>query len=219
MRVELICSDHKHPVQKHLHHLQEELRREGIECLIVTKKEQLVGGELLFMVSCQEIINETVLGLYSGCYVLHASDLPEGRGWSPHVWQILEGRKDLTVTLLEAAEKVDTGGIVKKECIKLKGNELYNEIEDMLYEAEVRLIRLCIGLYPDIPSKPQADAHASYYRKRTPEDSRLNVHKSLAEQFDLLRIANPDRYPAFFEHLGRRYRICMEVMDDLDESK
>jgi len=157
MRVELICSDQEHPVQKYLHHLQGELKNNGIECLVVTRKELVVGGDLLFMVSCQEIINKPVLELYQGCYVLHASNLPEGRGWSPHVWQILEGRKDLTVTLLEAAEKVDTGGIVRKESIQLRGNELYDEIEDMLYKTEVSLIRLCIGLYPNITSEKLRD--------------------------------------------------------------
>ena len=218
MRVELICSDQKHPVQKYLHRLREELQRDGVECLIATRKEELAGGDMLFMVSCQEIIDGSILGQYKGCYVLHASDLPEGRGWSPHVWQIVEGRNALTVTLLEAAERVDTGGIVGKESIKLTGNELYYEIESMIYEAEVSLIRLGIDLYPDITSQPQASNHATYYRKRTPEDSRLDVHKSLADQFDLLRVANPERYPAFFEHRERRYRISLEVMEDLDES-
>lgn len=52
-----------------------------------------------------------------------------------------------------------------------------------------------------------------YYRRRTPEDSRLDPELPIAQQFDLLRICDPDRYPAFFELHGHRYRLRLEKID------
>ena len=51
---------------------------------------------------------------------------------------------------------------------------------------------------------------ASYYRRRRPVDSQLDPERTLAEQFDLLRVVDNDRYPAFFEWRGRRYGLLIQ---------
>jgi methionyl-tRNA formyltransferase len=38
----------------------------------------------------------------------------------------------------------------------------------------------------------------TYYPKRNSRDSQLDIEKSIAQQFDLLRIVDNDNYPAFF---------------------
>ena len=45
----------------------------------------------------------------------------------------------------------------------------------------------------------------SFYPKRTGKDSELDVNKSIAEQFDLLRVVDNEKYPAFFNFRGRKY--------------
>ncbi|WP_341885428.1 hypothetical protein [Synechococcus sp. UW140] len=52
---------------------------------------------------------------------------------------------------------------------------------------------------------------ASYYRRRRPVDSQLDPERTLAEQFDLLRVVDNDRYPAFFEWRGRRYGLDIQA--------
>jgi methionyl-tRNA formyltransferase len=54
---------------------------------------------------------------------------------------------------------------------------------------------------------------ATYYRKRTPADSALDPKKSLASQFESLRVADPERYPAFFDFRGHRYTINIRKSD------
>jgi len=49
-----------------------------------------------------------------------------------------------------------------------------------------------------------------YLRKRTPEDSRLDLNKTIAEQFDLLRVVDSKRFPDFFDYRGKRYLIKIE---------
>ena len=45
----------------------------------------------------------------------------------------------------------------------------------------------------------------SFYKGRKPEDSQLDFNKTIAEQFNLLRVVDNDKYPAFFEHQGEKY--------------
>jgi hypothetical protein len=58
-------------------------------------------------------------------------------------------------------------------------------------------------------ARKQAGEPTTYPRRRA-FDSRLDSEKSIAEQFDLLRIVNNDDYPAFFELNGKRYVLRIE---------
>ena len=50
----------------------------------------------------------------------------------------------------------------------------------------------------------------TYMTKRIPADSQLDPCKSIAEQFDLLRVADSQRFPAFFDYRGKRYLVKIE---------
>jgi len=51
----------------------------------------------------------------------------------------------------------------------------------------------------------------SFYPKRTPKDSNLDINKTIKEQFNLLRIVNNEEFPAFFEIDGHRYALKIEL--------
>jgi UDP-4-amino-4,6-dideoxy-N-acetyl-beta-L-altrosamine N-acetyltransferase len=57
---------------------------------------------------------------------------------------------------------------------------------------------------------PQS-GNESFYPKRTPKDSELDINKTIQDQFNLLRIVDNDNYPAFFELEGQRYRLTVEL--------
>ncbi len=56
------------------------------------------------------------------------ANLPEGRGFAPMQWQILEGKNTIPICLLEVAEKVDEGNVYLRSNIQLDGKELYEEL-------------------------------------------------------------------------------------------
>lgn len=172
-------------------------------------------GDILFLISCSEIIKKKVRRNFRKVLVIHASDLPRGRGWSPHIWEIINGASELTVTLLEAAEPVDTGAIWAKRCIKLNGTELYDEINEKLFREELTLMSYAMEHFETIRPQPQSlTDEANYYRQRTPADSELDPYKSIVEQFDLLRVCDPNRFPAFFRYRGATYRLKIEKVQD-----
>jgi methionyl-tRNA formyltransferase len=50
----------------------------------------------------------------------------------------------------------------------------------------------------------------SFYRRRSPRDSELDSKLSLKDQFNLLRVVDNEKYPAFFYHKGKKFIIKIE---------
>jgi len=185
--------------------------------MLVQSASEASGGDLLFLVSCNEIVSKTVRDRYKHTLVLHAADLPKGRGWSPHIWQVIEGNDSIVISLLDAAEPVDSGDIWRKEKIQLEGHELYDEINELVFAAEVRLMDYAMTHFATIVPARQS-GNPTYYRARTPKDSEIDPRDTLAAQFNLLRVADPDRYPAFFMLHGMRYEISIRKAKPADST-
>lgn len=174
------------------------------------KALNLHGGDFLFLISCTEIVPYKIYSRYRFPLVIHESNLPEGRGWSPLAWQILAGKSDVVVSLIEVAEQVDRGAIWKKIELSLEGHELLDEINEKLFLIKIDLIEYAISHYLDVMPSEQVHSEATYYPRRTPNDSKIDPHKSIEDQFNLLRIIDKTRYPAFFELRGHKYNIYIE---------
>jgi methionyl-tRNA formyltransferase len=205
MKLDIVISDRKHPAwplvsawsQRHPEH----------QIRLLQGLAEATGGDRLVMVACHEIAKPEVLGRYSRCLVTHASDLPEGRGWSPAVWDVLQGKPELVLSLIEAADPVDSGGILRKFRAALRSTDLHDDITRVLGGLIIEALDFILG-NPDVEAIAQT-GEASWYRKRTPEDSRLDPSRSISSQFDLLRVCDPQRYPAFFELHGERFELLV----------
>lgn len=214
MKISLLCSDEAHPVNTHLARWSEK-NRDVHQIAIVRQKKDLPGGDILFLVSCSEIMSAADRAVYGACLVLHASKLPLGRGWSPHIWQIIDGAQEITLSLLEAEDKVDTGRIWRQITIPVPKHALWNEINERLFNAEIELIDLAVREFDTVVPRGQDTAtEPTYYPRRTPDASRLDPERSIASQFDLIRICDPTRFPAFFELHGHQYKLTLEKMND-----
>lgn len=210
MRISVLCSDPNHPVVNKLREWADEMTSNGHDVSLVFDKTGLQGGDVLFLVSCSQLIRDVEREKYRSTLVLHASDLPKGRGWSPYIWSILDGANQITVSLLEAREPVDSGAIWLKTTFSLEGHELLPEINKKLFAVELLLMSQAVDQFNCIKPSSQMGEPGPYMAKRTPDDSRLDPNKSIAEQFNLLRVVDSQRYPAFFDHLGKRYLIKIE---------
>lgn len=212
MNVSILCTDPNHPVVNKLKGWVNNAVSEGHDVQLVFDKSELSGGDLLYLVSCSQIISEVERTSYKSVLVLHASDLPRGRGWSPHIWSILDGKNQVTVSLLEASDPVDSGLIWLKTEFFLEGHELLPEINEKLFDAELLLMSQALDQFDCIIPKPQLGESGPYMKRRTPADSRLDPNKTIADQFNLLRVVDSTRYPAFFEYQGQQYLVKIEKM-------
>lgn len=210
LRVTLICSDKNHPVFKYLEIWKEVNSKKYTIDLFTSINEVSARGDILFLVSCTEIVKTRHRELFDHTLVLHASDLPKDRGWSPHIWAVINGESKIVLSLLEAEDKVDTGRIWKKIDIQLDGTELYDEINKKLFDAELLLLSWACENTNSVKPQAQDEIASNYLRKRTPEDSELNINQSLKEQFNQLRVCDPERFPAYFYINGCKYKIKVE---------
>ena len=215
MKIALLCTNEQHPIMPHLQHWKVQIEQSSHQVTICSKKAELDTGDILFLISCSEKIGVREHKRFKHVLVLHASDLPRGRGWSPHIWEILNGSESITLSLIEAADKIDTGDVWKKIYIPVPKQFLWNEINDALFQGELELMRWAIDNCTSVkPAAQDINETATYWSKRTTRDSRVDAEKSIREQFDLLRVCDPDRYPAYFEMYGIKYKLWVERYDE-----
>jgi methionyl-tRNA formyltransferase len=153
--------------------------------------------DIVFILGYTKILNNNFLVKNRLNLVIHESDLPLGKGFAPVQWQILDGKKEIPICLLEATEQIDSGDILFKSSFNLSGYELYTEIRLMQAKATFKAISEFLNIYPNFTRTKQL-GNDSFYPRRTTKDSELNIDKPLREQFNLLRIGNNEDWPSFF---------------------
>jgi len=184
------------------------------EIKIVNVSEDIQSGDILFLISCAEIINIRIRNKFKKTLLIHESDLPKGRGWSPLQWLIIEDQNTIPITLLEAVDKVDAGPIWKKSFIEFEGHELINEITSKVFSEKINLMNFAIENFDSIKPQTQPLSGISYYKKRKPEDSEIDINKSIKNQINKIRISDENRYPCFFYFKGKKYKILLRKINE-----
>jgi methionyl-tRNA formyltransferase len=183
----------------------EELSR-TYDATYVERTADVPEGDAAFFLGCSRIVPAEILRRNRLNLVVHGSDLPRGRGFSPIPWQVLEGRNRIPIVIFEAEESLDSGGIYFRDTLDLDGTELLDEIHVKTWEKIEVLVRTFLRHHPDVSPQPQ-QGEPTFYARRTTRDDELDPHRTLAEQFDHLRIVDNEQYPAWFTYRGRRYRL------------
>lgn len=201
----------------HARDLVEHLSESGDEAALHCDYESIPEGAVAFYLSCHRVVPATILARHHRNLIAHASDLPRGRGMSPLTWQILEGQNRIPVCLFEAVEAVDAGPVIYREQLRLEGHELIDEMRAALGSLIVGLCRRYLTEDEPPRGEPQT-GEPSYWPRRGPEASALDPEASLAAQFELLRVVDNERYPAFFEWRGHRYYLRIDKAGSGGES-
>ena len=183
--------------------LEKAIELKGWKPVFLEDASEVKSGKYLFLMSCVKIVPKSVLELCEHSFVIHASNVPKGRGCSPITWSVLKGENDIVVSLFEAAEKVDSGPVYKKESFFLNGTELIDEIRAKAYGVIENLVLFVLN--NGVGKGNEQVGNPTYLPKRAPIDSELDANKSIAEQFNLLRVVDNERYPAFFKFKGKKF--------------
>lgn len=166
--------------------------------------------DIVFLLSYHNLVPGKFLQQHKHNIVIHASDLPKGKGWSPMFWQILEGKNEIPFSMFEASTGIDNGDIYMRKTLYLDGYELNHELRDKQANFIIEMCLDFINNYEIYKSPLAQQGDESFYPKRTAKDSKLDINKTLKEQFNLLRIVDNDNYPAFFEIDGHKYLLKIE---------
>lgn len=181
------------------------LKRKGYNAALFFNPKKISDDfTVVFMLSYFKIVNKSFLHKHRHNLVVHESNLPKGKGWAPLFWQILKKINKVPIVLFEAKKEADSGLIYLKDYIFLNGCELRDEIRKKQAKKTIKLCSRFLSEYKTLRPKRQI-GKSTFYRRRTLDDNRLNLDKTLREQFNLLRISNNKDFPAFFYYKGHKY--------------
>jgi methionyl-tRNA formyltransferase len=164
-------------------------------------------GDILFILSCERLLKPDALSKHGANIVVHPSALPLGRGWSPVAWQLLGGVNKIPLSLFEATAGIDEGPVYFVDYMILEGHELNDEIKRL---QGLKVVDMCVKFRFGDFCPVEQSGEATYFPRRTSRDSQLDAHRSIADQFNLLRVVDNDRYPAFFYMNGAKYTLKIE---------
>lgn len=209
-----IISDEDSWINTYIEQLVDEVKKLGHVVSWKHSFDMKNSYDFVFLLSYSKIVSAKGLLLNKHNLVVHESALPKGKGWSPLTWQIIEGKTCFPITLFEASEHVDAGQIYLQNKLVFDGTELVDDLRRIQGNATVKICLEFIIRYPSIVSEAyEQDGEESFYSRRIPKDSELDVHKTIAEQFDLLRTVDNKKYPAWFEFRGKKYKLQIDYYE------
>ena len=131
------------------------------------------------------------------CVCFHESDLPKFRGGSPIQNQIIRGVKKTKTTAFLMNDKIDSGDLLLKKSLSLEGtlDEIFQRMKENDYEMINTIIKgnFKIQKQKGVPT---------YYKRRKPEESELNLNKSKEYVYNFIRMLS-DPYPNAFVKIGK----------------
>lgn len=169
-----------------------------------SNSKKIVEQDIVFIINYTKILPAKFLDKNKLNLVIHSSNLPENKGFSPLNYQVLRGNNIIDTCIIEANEKVDSGNIFLKKKIKLNGTELAKELREKQAHTMISMIISFLKKYPNIKSNDQS-GKSTFNKKRTKLNSKININKSIKSQFNLLRICDNERYPIFFNYKKKKF--------------
>ena len=143
------------------------------------------------------------------CVVFHMTDLPFGRGGSPLQNLISRGIKETKISALKCVKELDAGPVYLKAPLTLDGSA--EEIMARAYGIVEGMIRVLHERNP--PAVPQ-EGMPTLFRRRTPDEGRLDDCSSVREFYDRIRMLDADGYPhAFIEAGGFRIEFRKAALE------
>lgn len=165
--------------------------------------------DFLLVVSYGEIIKKDVLEIPKIASInIHASLLPKYRGASPIQEAILRGDRETGITWILMDEKMDEGDILAQRTIPIDLEDTKITLSEKLSQLAAQYTsRILIDFAKTRLSIPQDYMGASFCRKISKEDGRINFEKETAEEI-IRKIKAYTPWPgAFFMLNGKRIKI------------
>lgn len=157
-----------------------------------------------------KIVPKAVIEMFpKGIIVVHPSLLPKYRGATPIQSALLAGESSTGTTLFLMDELVDHGPVITKSDLRIMDNESRTELEKRLAELSAKLLIDTLPKFVEgkILPTPQNHAEATYTKKITTEDGRVDLKRDLPELImRKIRALNPE--PGVFTEVeGKRVKI------------
>ncbi len=163
------------------------------------------------MVTCAygQILRQPVLDVCRhGIINVHASLLPKYRGSSPVEWALINGEKEIGVTIMQTELGVDTGDMILQRSILLSGEENSAEALGKLSDLGADMIVEALDLIEqgEATFTKQDESKATKCRMFVKEDGKIDFSLPAEAVHNFIRGVNP-RPGAFFGSRNGRIKV------------
>ncbi len=141
-----------------------------------------------------------------GCLNIHASLLPRWRGAAPIQRAILAGDRETGVTIMQMDEGLDTGAMLLKRTCPITDTTSAASLHEQLASLGAQAIVEALDRLDELEPEAQNDSQATYARKLSKEEGRLDWRRDAAELHRQIRAFNPVPV-AYTEVAGQNLRI------------
>ncbi len=161
------------------------------ECI---EKMRALDPDTIVVVAFGEILSEEVLKIPKIAIVnVHFSLLPKYRGAAPVHWALINGEKETGVTIQHLAKKLDTGDIILQEKVPIGADDTAGTLTDKLADVGAELLVKALRRLEEGAARrvPQDESQATYARKLTKKDGKIDWRLPAAEIVNRVRGMNP----------------------------
>ncbi len=160
-------------------------------------------SELLLSINYLFLVDKALINKFKYPVNFHGSLLPKYRGRTPHVWAIINNEKETGITAHFIDSECDTGDVLLQLKVPIEEEDTGSSILEKYIELYPVVISKVVIMYQSgsLIAQKQDNRFATIYRKRTPDDGRINWdwHKERIRNWVRAQ-ANP--YPGAFTYYG-----------------
>ncbi len=170
---------------------------------------ETLAPDVIVVAAYGKILPEYVLNYPKhGCVNIHASYLPEYRGAAPIARAIMDGKKELGITIMYMEKGLDTGDMLARKMLTFE-NENKGEAEEALATLGAQMMLEELQNFENGTPSPrvkQDDALSTYAAKIEKEDCKIDFAKTAEEIRNQIRALAPAPY-AFSRINGKSVKI------------
>ena len=192
--------------------LYKKLSKKYNDFVLISNKDKLtinfvqkLNPKAIFLPDWSWYVPKSIIDNYK-CICFHEANLPKFKGGSPIQNQIIRGITKTKSTAFIMNDKLDAGDILLQKDLSLEGS--LDEIFKRIIENDYHMI---IKIRSGKIVKKKQKGKATYYKRRTPEQSELkNFNYSKKYLYNFIRML-ADPYPNAFIKIGKRMIIFKDV--------
>ncbi|MDM2734276.1 bifunctional UDP-4-amino-4-deoxy-L-arabinose formyltransferase/UDP-glucuronic acid oxidase ArnA [Citrobacter sp. Ct235] len=163
-----------------------------------------LAPDVIFSFYYRHLLSDAILALApAGAFNLHGSLLPKYRGRAPLNWVLVNGESETGVTLHRMAKRADAGAIVAQQRVAISPDDTALTLHHKLCQTARQVLEQALPAIErkEIHDVQQNESEATYFGRRTPEDSFLTWNRPATTLHNMVRaVAAP--WPGAFSYSG-----------------
>lgn len=179
------------------------LRTGNINSDVVIEKIREVKPGLIISAHLRKILKKEIFSLGAkGAVNIHPSLLPKYRGLSPQHQAIMHGDRETGVTVHMIEDGVDTGDIVLQKKIIIDPGDYVIQLQSKMLAIYKTIVVEAIALLENDSFQPMKQdlAALSYFGPLKKRDREIDLSKTAAEAYNLIRAVSLPYKGAFYEN-------------------